>query len=409
VHLGCDIVSRYLFPLALLLAFIAFMPRGAHAQQPVTAYTYQVSGIKTSTLPGGPFSSAAAACAAWVQEWNSDPNYSGYQQQGAATLTASTETSCDVKHVVGNSVPSITRSISGTTCPGGSLASGSTCICPVGTTWNGSTCAGASGGGGGTGTCGSISGVHHRIEGDVPHTMQSICTDGVGESMQGVKCKARVGSGICLSGGKYCATEIVFTSESCTEPPPVVTGAQPSPCASGQVPLEINGQVQCVLGGSPGTNPTRVQRTETVNADGSRTVTITNASFSGESSSYEKKTTAYDSGGVATGTSTETGSGTGGAGGVGSGSGGGGEGDKGTELGTPGGGPNLATVDKGPQSITAVGGMGAGSCPADIPLPKGMSFSFSGICQAADALRPVVIALAWLSAGLIFLGGLKRD
>lgn len=49
-------------------------------------------------------------------------------------------------------------------------------------------------------------------------------------------------------------------------------------------------------------------------------------------------------------------------------------------------------------------GSGSSSCPADIPLPHGASFSFAPLCQYASALRPIIILLAWLSAASIIFG-----
>lgn len=46
----------------------------------------------------------------------------------------------------------------------------------------------------------------------------------------------------------------------------------------------------------------------------------------------------------------------------------------------------------------------AAICPADIPLPRGMSFEWDGICMFVEGLRPVILALAWISAAFIVLG-----
>jgi len=58
----------------------------------------------------------------------------------------------------------------------------------------------------------------------------------------------------------------------------------------------------------------------------------------------------------------------------------------------------------GTNSITPASLGGSATCPADIPLPKGMSFSFQYICQYATGISPIVIILAWLSAGFLVLG-----
>lgn len=69
----------------------------------------------------------------------------------------------------------------------------------------------------------------------------------------------------------------------------------------------------------------------------------------------------------------------------------------------------FSPVSVGPSSITPVQIGGAGSCPAGPPLPFGLgAMSFDGICQLAEGIRPIVLAMAWLSAGLILLGGFKE-
>lgn len=46
------------------------------------------------------------------------------------------------------------------------------------------------------------------------------------------------------------------------------------------------------------------------------------------------------------------------------------------------------------------------SCPAPIPLPYGMSFDFTFMCSFAQGVRPFVLILAWLTAGMIVIGWL---
>lgn len=49
------------------------------------------------------------------------------------------------------------------------------------------------------------------------------------------------------------------------------------------------------------------------------------------------------------------------------------------------------------------------TCPADIALPRGMSFSWGPICTGASWLKPVILAFAWLSAGLIIVGAFRES
>lgn len=55
---------------------------------------------------------------------------------------------------------------------------------------------------------------------------------------------------------------------------------------------------------------------------------------------------------------------------------------------------------------------GAGACPADKPLTVlgvSMAFKWGPICDFANGIRPVVVAVAWLSAALGFFGFARRD
>lgn len=61
--------------------------------------------------------------------------------------------------------------------------------------------------------------------------------------------------------------------------------------------------------------------------------------------------------------------------------------------------------------ITPVEVGGVGSCPAPIAasfMGQPLEFSFDFPCAAADMLRPLVLALAWLAAGLIFIQGVRQ-
>lgn len=54
---------------------------------------------------------------------------------------------------------------------------------------------------------------------------------------------------------------------------------------------------------------------------------------------------------------------------------------------------------------------GAGSCPAPLTasfLGQTVEMSFDPLCTFANSLRPLVLVMAWLSAGIIFIGGVKN-
>lgn len=74
------------------------------------------------------------------------------------------------------------------------------------------------------------------------------------------------------------------------------------------------------------------------------------------------------------------------------------------KAGTPGDESGLTSVEKGISSITPVSVASSGGCPGDVQLPHGAVFSYAPACQFAEGLRPVILACAWLVAGLIVLG-----
>ena len=66
------------------------------------------------------------------------------------------------------------------------------------------------------------------------------------------------------------------------------------------------------------------------------------------------------------------------------------------------------------RSIAAIAPVsvgGAGSCPAPLTatfMGQTVSFSYDMPCQFATSLKPLILAIAWLSAGLIFIGGVRQ-
>ena len=75
--------------------------------------------------------------------------------------------------------------------------------------------------------------------------------------------------------------------------------------------------------------------------------------------------------------------------------------------------PESAELEKvtAGTSITPVNIGGAGSCPANKTvnyMGANLVLSFSPICTAAGWIRPIVLALAWLSAGFILIGAFKQ-
>lgn len=79
-----------------------------------------------------------------------------------------------------------------------------------------------------------------------------------------------------------------------------------------------------------------------------------------------------------------------------------------TELGTPEDGPDDVQVKPvGSSAITAVALATNMVCPSAIPLYGSAEFSWEPVCDVADMLRPLVLAIAWVSAGLLVVGSIK--
>ena len=71
----------------------------------------------------------------------------------------------------------------------------------------------------------------------------------------------------------------------------------------------------------------------------------------------------------------------------------------------------VPTVEKGISSITPKSIGGAGGCPAPVTtsfMGQSISFSYDLPCQAAGMLKPLILAIAWLIAGIIFIGGVRQ-
>ncbi|MBV2185682.1 MAG: hypothetical protein KUL88_14200, partial [Rhizobium sp.] len=54
-------------------------------------------------------------------------------------------------------------------------------------------------------------------------------------------------------------------------------------------------------------------------------------------------------------------------------------------------------------------GAPAATCPADVQLPHGIVWSWETTCSFAEWMRPIFLAMAWLTAGFIVLSGIPRD
>jgi hypothetical protein len=234
--------------------------------------------------------------------------------------------------------------------------------------------------------------------------------------------------------GEVCDPLTTGASSGTTEPTPYPPGEDgeppPDACPKDQVPGTVNGVTICVDPGirevksttsstnDDGTNTTEktedkqttcsgetctTTTTTVTNVTNNSTSTVTSSTNTGSETTtkgeyckanpYDKLCTA-DGQGAASGDCSELDS------------------DCTQKLGDLGAEP-FANTNRA-MSITAQAGWGegAGSCPAPrVVNVAGISLEmpFDLLCDFAAGIRPIIIALAWLSAALAFLGLSKRD
>jgi hypothetical protein len=76
-------------------------------------------------------------------------------------------------------------------------------------------------------------------------------------------------------------------------------------------------------------------------------------------------------------------------------------------LGTPPAAETVPTTSLPVDAtVTPIGG--AGTCPASVSLPHGITWSYQPICDFASAIRPFIIGFAWLSFSYIVVGAIKQ-
>lgn len=71
----------------------------------------------------------------------------------------------------------------------------------------------------------------------------------------------------------------------------------------------------------------------------------------------------------------------------------------------------VGTETRSIAAISPVSVGGVGACPAPLTasfMGQTVSFSYDMPCQFATSLKPLILAIAWLSAGLIFIGGVRQ-
>lgn len=73
-------------------------------------------------------------------------------------------------------------------------------------------------------------------------------------------------------------------------------------------------------------------------------------------------------------------------------------------LGVPDAGPDIPQESRGVEEITPYSfGSASASCPSAVQVGP-VSFSYDKLCEALGWLKPLVLAIAWLSAGAIVMG-----
>lgn len=232
-----------------------------------------------------------------------------------------------------------------------------------------------------------------------------------------------VETGFCVGGGaKWACDGGTYTGNNCsgnTGPgtPLNPDGPEKKCLDAGQASGQVNGVTICVPPDSTKNTTNTTKNTTNPSGQTGTTTTTTNTICTGEGSCTSTTTTTNSGGGSSNpgggsdGTTTTTTAGDKttycadhpGDRVCGGGGGGGGNG-LGDGLNPPGEEGALDSVEKGVSTITPVNVAGAGGCPADVQLPKGAVFSYAGPCMFAEGMRPIILASAWLLAGLIVLG-----
>jgi hypothetical protein len=325
-------------------------------------------------------------------------------------------------------------------CPGGAevIGSGSsaTCACPSGRTWNETEgqCLGC-----GAGSV--VSSGYYEIGPD-PSVRPKILSCESGGDAAG--CEA-VFDGISPAGSVvvngvkqwYAQGSYIRTGNSCQshgEPSETPTGDDATPeesCAPGQARGEINGQPVCVdqgtgeeSGDSKGKATEETTSTTETLPDGSirETTKTTICDASGNcSETTTVKTTGTDGSQTITKETVPT---------AGNGAPGASTGDPDpdeedparceegdqsvgcAELGDP---PASEDVTNENRTLTfgpASGFSHASTCPADKVVQLAhvtLTFPFTLLCDAADMARPIVLAVAWLSAAFVFVGIARKE
>lgn len=358
-----------------------------------TVYDYRAATYSSGTTYG---------CEIW------QTNKSTGASAKSSTLAAYYQTSCDGFGTVRTS----SASVSGYEAAASYVCSiGYACPANQGWTLSGSTCTRADCGAGEirnqeTGLCMAVCAAGAPAMGQVSGALASTYCQG--------GCMYPRSSATCF-GGSCIVTLGPGTGQACgaSEPDaPAPTTSEADCAAAGKGWATINGVTTCAAGASdsPVTDYETNQK-QTTNPDGSSSSSQTETATSNSGDSVTRTTSTTDASGTTTTTTTTSKAGFceenpsaaickaadnpcseandkiscaefG-------------------EVGDPG---ELTSSSRGASSIVPVSVPSSFGCPADVQLPKGLVFSYSGACEFAEGVRPVVLAMAWLIAGLIAFG-----
>lgn len=221
-------------------------------------------------------------------------------------------------------------------------------------------------------------------------------------------CSLRVGGDIviCYDGRCY-GDPRDYTGATCSasEMPKVIPPDSPEKkCIDhGQGFGSVNGVVVCVdATTSTGKKTDTTKTTDSAGQTTTSTTTTDTKTVKNPDGSTTTITTVTNPDGTKTETTTTT---------SGSANGGGnGKGDGDFGWGEPGNEGALTEKEAGVSSLTPVEIAGGASCPPPVSLPHGWGeIRYDLACSLADKVRPIVLAFAWLAAGLIVIGGVKGD
>lgn len=422
------------FAFGVLVAFVWLVP-GALAETIAATPATAAAGVWWASSYGGRYGSAYAACDAVDHLYGATSVATGTTANGSTKCMCSngsltwhcTDASAHLTCASGTATPTGDGSTgtcpsSGFTCPGGQnwTLTGSQCTrpdCQYGRASDG-TCTACPAG---KYMANGVGGNPYRVV-DQPLTIDYRTYTGAGATVPATTCVSGCtvtlgseysGSGSGTSGNWFWIGSPSFTGATCSPTPGTTPVVQPNTpeadCAkAGKQWGTVNGTVVCVDAQTTSTKKTSV----VAGPGGGTTATTQTQTCTG--GSCNSTTTVTNVGGGSSGTATN---GTSSSSSASSGSQTQGDGSSACRddpygpacLGAPaeGGGAGSASGG-GAGAITPVSMPGSAACPADVSIGHGVVVPFVHACSFASMISPLVLAFAWLGAGIFVLGGLRN-